>query len=99
MPVDRWLTTLWETLRHNYANAEYWDYGELRKKRTKNKKEKSDVKLHELELYIENKSLTISGFQNTGQTIINQLDICRTQSRIQLNNFMKTPTKIVFGYP
>ena len=26
MPVDRWLTSFWETIRHNYAKADYWNY-------------------------------------------------------------------------
>jgi len=27
MPIDRWLPTLLNTLRHNYARADHWDYG------------------------------------------------------------------------
>ena len=27
MPVDRWQNTIFETVRHNYARANYWDYG------------------------------------------------------------------------
>jgi hypothetical protein len=26
-PIDRWLPTMLETLRHNYTKAKYWDYG------------------------------------------------------------------------
>ena len=29
MPIDRWLTSFWETIRHNYARAPYWNYGEF----------------------------------------------------------------------
>ena len=29
MPVDQWLTGLWEKLRHNYAQAPHWNYGEF----------------------------------------------------------------------
>ena len=26
MPIDRWMTSFWETIRHNYARAKYWNY-------------------------------------------------------------------------
>ena len=26
MPPDQWLTSFWETLRHNYVRAPYWNY-------------------------------------------------------------------------
>ena len=26
MPLDQWLTSFWETIRHNYARAKYWNY-------------------------------------------------------------------------
>jgi hypothetical protein len=29
MPIDRWLPTFWETIRHNYARAKYWNYADF----------------------------------------------------------------------